>query len=108
MTGFTFTSMVVTDSVEQTLEAQMTGYFRVYDTVAADSGWYTTLSVSDLVGPSDSIDANNIFIKGTGIDLLTGTANPRIELDAGFASYQNFVTPITYIKRDTAANSDVR
>jgi hypothetical protein len=37
--------------------------------------------------------------------LLTGTTNANVVLPAGFTTYQPFATPITFIKRDSAANA---
>ena len=76
------------NSFEQSLEEQVSGYFRVYDTAGVDSGYYTTVSISDMTGINGTIGANNIFMKGSGVQLITGTANPRVVIATGFASYQ--------------------
>jgi hypothetical protein len=76
----------------------------------AFSGYYTTISTTQLTGPSNSvIPANNIRIRTDTLTavLITGTANPRVVLPAGFTSYQTFSSPITFIKRDPAANTGV-
>lgn len=100
-------------SNNQTTEKQFTGSdeaFFVEDLKGAYSGYYTTLSTTQLTGPNNAvIPANNIRIKTdtlTGI-LITGTANTKVVLPAGFLTYQTFSSPITFLKRDPAANSGV-
>lgn len=92
----------------QIVEQQFWDYFWVEDPIWANNGYYTTISISDLSGQYENISKNNISIKGTGINLLSGTANPRVQINSNLNNYQSIGEPITYIKRDTASNFSIK
>jgi hypothetical protein len=76
-----------------------------------DAGYYTTLQLSgDLVGPGGATIADsNVSVRtatvgSAGITTMAGTANTRVVVDAGMASYATLDAARTYIKRDTLAN----
>ncbi|NOZ43788.1 MAG: hypothetical protein GXP45_01215 [bacterium] len=73
----------------------------------SNSGYYTTLSVSDLTGQatSDVIPAGNVTIKtdSTGAVLITGDANTSVVVPDSLLSYSTF--PVTFIKRDIGLNN---
>lgn len=108
-TGFNMWTFTVS-SAAQNVERQFTGLaeaFFVEDLKWADAGYYTTVSVTALSGANGVIPATNISIRTPSLTtaLLTGTANTNVVLPAGFTTYQTFATPITFIKRDSAANA---
>ncbi|HMT01355.1 MAG TPA: hypothetical protein PKC14_03435, partial [Candidatus Absconditabacterales bacterium] len=72
-------------------------------------GYYTTLQSTNLTGPNGPIAASNVAVKvtSTGTVLLTGAANPRVVVADTLVAYQALNSPVTFIKRDTAANSGV-
>jgi len=97
---------IYTSWVQQAIESQVSDYFFVADWIWADSGYYTTISSSDLVG-LDIISSWNVYIKWTGLDLLSGSANSSVIIDNSFTNYQALSWVLTYIKRDSASNSNV-
>ena len=93
----------------QTIDKQFTGTeetFFVEDLAGVDSGYYTTLSVTALTGINGSIPAANVFARTDTLSttLITGTTNTGVVIASGFTTYQSLATPITFIKRDPAAN----
>ena len=96
-------------STESNVESQFTGddYFWVDDMKGANSGFYTTLSVSDLSGANGTIPAANISAKvdGTGTTLINGTANPNVVVADSLISYTPLDGTVTFIKRDSAENN---
>lgn len=64
----------------------------------------------DLVGPGGAtIASGNVSaqVATTGVDLITGQANPRVDVGAGLLSFSSLDAARTFIKRDTAANFGV-
>ncbi|EKD25486.1 MAG: hypothetical protein ACD_80C00046G0013 [uncultured bacterium (gcode 4)] len=83
-----------------------TDYFKVVDRQGIDTGYYTTISISDMNNPSGgSIPYTDIAVKAlTGIVTLSWTENPRV-YSAITDTYQYFTaSPLTFISRDIAAN----
>ena len=81
-------------------------YFQIIDRLWYDTGYYTTISISDMTnGNGDKIWSGFVAIKAlTGVVTLSGTYNPRVYSAITWA-YQYFTAaPLTFIKRDTAAN----
>ena len=84
-------------------------YFQVIDTLWQNTGYYTTISISDMNnGSGDIVPYTAVAIKAlTGIVTLSGTTNPRV-YSAITWTYQYFTaSPLTFIKRDTASNGGV-
>ena len=82
-------------------------YFQIIDTLGQNTGYYTTISISDMTnGSGDTLLSGLVAIKAlTGVVTLSGTYNPRV-YSAITWTYQYFTaSPLTFIKRDTAANS---
>lgn len=102
------TGAIEASSEYQIIEQEFSDYFWVNDPIGANSGYYTTISISDLSGQYQSISKSSIAMKGTGITLLSGTTNPRVEINSNLNNYQPIWDPITYIKRDTASNYSVK
>ncbi len=96
-------------STETTLQKQFTGasYFWVEDMKGADSGYYTTLQVTDLTGTNGTISAANVSTKvdSTSTELITGTANSNVVVSSTLLNYTPLNSAITFIKRDNAANA---
>jgi hypothetical protein len=104
---------MVTGSIEasseyQIVEQEFSDYFWINDPIWANSGYYTTIAISDLSGQYQSINKNTIAMKWTWITLLSWTTNPRVEINSNLNNYQSIWEPITYIKRDTASNYGVK
>ena len=111
--SFDFGNYTVSSS-NQTVTGAFTDEFWVEDLKGADAGYYTTLQLSaDLSGPGGAtIPRANVSVKtantgSAGVTTMAGTANTRVVVDAGMASYQTLDSARTYIKRDNAANSGV-
>ncbi|MDD3262834.1 MAG: Ig-like domain-containing protein [Candidatus Absconditabacteria bacterium] len=92
----------------QIVEQEFSDYFRIEDPIGANNGYYTTIAISDLSGQYQSISKNTIAMKSTDIIVLSGTTNPRVEINSNLSNYQSIGEPITYIKRDTASNFGVK
>ena len=88
----------------QIVEQEFSDYFRIEDPIWANNWYYTTIAISDLSGQYQSISKNTIAMKSTDIIVLSGTTNPRVEINSNLSNYQSIWEPITYIKRDTASN----
>lgn len=82
-------------------------YFWVQDLKGVDSGYVSTVQLSwNLVSSGNVISWSNVsFLALSWINLLSGTANPRVVLDAATTWYQALNTSRTFIKRNLAANS---
>lgn len=106
--SFDFGSFTVA-STETVTGKQFTGddYFRVDDMKGADSGYYTTLSVTDLSGANWIIPAANVSVKVDTVNttLVNGTANTNVVVSSTLLSYTPIDGAVTFIKRDTAANA---
>lgn len=95
----------------QSVTGAFTDEFWVEDLKGDDAGYYTTLQLSgDLQSGTNTIDASNVLAKtastGPGaIVLMNGTANSNVEVDAVMATFQSLDGAVTFIKRDTGANS---
>jgi hypothetical protein len=84
-------------------------YFKIIDNAGEDTGYYSTISISDMTNQSgDSLPYTSMAIKSlTGIVLLSWTNNPSVYSAITWV-YQYFTAaPLTFIKRDTAANAGV-
>ncbi len=113
-TGLSFTGTITASNAIQSLEQNFNTsgayYFTVQDLKGADAGYNTTLQVSGpLTAGSATIPTSAISFKASAgtPTLLSGTANPRVVMDAGTAAYQNFSSTRTFIVRNNAANSSV-
>lgn len=95
---------IITQGYAQTWFTSASGYFQVIDSNWADSGYYTTLQITDLSWTMTSISNTWIARQSTGIVLLSGTANTGVTLWSAFASYSPATWTVTFIKRDPAAN----
>ena len=107
LTGFTFSTTLDVVNYEQTLEEQISDYFRVDDPNGYNTGFYTTISISDLSGSSSFVSAGNVYLQATWVDLLSGTINPRVYVNTALSTYQQIDSPVTYIQRDDWENSFV-
>lgn len=105
-TGFTFTGVLVATFNTQTLEQSFTGtHFSVTDPNGINTGWYTTIQSSQLTGPINTISSSNVFLRGTGINLITGITNTGVTLAPGITIYQWLSSPLLYIRRQTWPNN---
>jgi len=110
--SFDFGSVGVSNVAVQ-MEQQFTweDYFRVNDLLWSDSGYYTTISVTNLSGQSTSayIPAANVAMKvdTTATTLITGTANANVVVDNTLLSYQSIDSVVTLINRTIGANNGV-
>jgi hypothetical protein len=93
-----------TEWYAQTWFTSSSGYFELIDSNGADSGYYTTLQVTDLSWTTTSLSNTWIARQSTGIILLSGTANTGVTLWSAFTSYSVASGTVTYIKRDSAPN----
>ena len=57
---------------------------------------------------NNTIAASNVQFKSSSgnVNLLSGTANPRVLIDTNTSNYQSLDTAKTFIYRDDATNSD--
>lgn len=111
--NFNFGNYVVSSAV-QTVNWAFTSPFYVDDLKGADSWYYTTVQINaPLAGPGwATIPAANVYMKtaatgNPGITTMAGTANTRVIIHAGMASYQSLNTARQLINRNTAANFGV-
>ncbi|AHB41479.1 TPA: hypothetical protein DIC40_05695 [Patescibacteria group bacterium] len=106
--AFDFGSFPVA-STDTNVEKQFTGadYFRVDDMKGADLGYYTTLQVTDLTGDNGTIPAANISTKVSSVTTtkINGTDNANVVVSNTLLNYTPLNSAITFIKRDTAANT---
>jgi hypothetical protein len=82
--------------------------FSIQDLKGADAWYSTTLQISGpLTAGTNTIPTSNISFKTVGATptLVSGTANPRVTLDAWATAYQNFSSTRTFMVRTNAANS---
>ena len=99
ITWFTFSSIPQVDSQIVTLAEQLTGAFSVTDTIG-QTGRYTTISITDLTGSTDTISNSSVFVRHTtAIELVTGDANPEITLNPSLSGYVSLSWTITYLQR---------
>jgi cysteine-rich repeat protein len=94
-----------TEWYAQTWYASSSWYFELIDSNGADNGYYTTLQVTNLSGTFTTITNSNLARQSSGITLLSWTANSNVVLGSAFSSYSASTWTVTFIKRDTAANS---
>ncbi|USN57412.1 MAG: hypothetical protein H6766_03050 [Candidatus Peribacteria bacterium] len=94
--------------VDQTVEGQYAAatneeYFWVKDLKGADTGWYTTVQVSDMIGANGTIPAANISLKvdPATVTKLSGKVNSLIEIASTWSTYQVASSPLTFIERST-------
>jgi hypothetical protein len=92
---------------EQILEEQLSDYFWLDDPNGYNSGYYTTIAITNLSGDSSYIDASNVYLQATTLDLLSGTANAGVYLNPGLSSYQQISSAITLIQRNSGENNYV-
>ncbi len=107
---FDFQERDVSDQM-QTREVVCTGlqdYFKVIDELGADSGYYTTLQISDMLNASgDTIPASQIAVKMVGdIQTLAWLPNPRV-MSAITGTYQYFSTPLIFKYRNPGINNGI-
>lgn len=84
-------------------EAQFSEYFSVQDDLGYNPGWYTTISISSLVWPQ-TISSNNISLKATTVNMISGTPNTNVTLPWTLSTYQNITNPITFLQRNNGDN----
>ena len=107
--SFDFGIRDVSDQV-YTLErtfSWVSDYFKLIDNVGDNTWYYTTLSMSNMTTVSwDILPYTSIAVKSlTGIVTLSWAVNSRV-YSSITGIYQYFTaSPLTFIKRDTAANS---
>ena len=97
---------IVVKNTSQVIDQQF-DFFQVDDQRWLNSGYYTTLQLSNLnqVGWSWVINNSNIQWRADPLVLLGWTANPLVQLWAARWSYTNANTTSTFIFRNTAPNS---
>jgi cysteine-rich repeat protein len=93
-----------TASSAQTWFTTSSWYFQLIDSSGVDSGYYTTLQITQLSWTSTSISNTWIARQSTGIVLLSWTANTGVVLWSAFTSYSVASGTVTFIKRDPAPN----
>ena len=93
---------------EQTLSGQFVDYFGVEDLKAHDSGYYTSVSVTNLSGSHawNFMPASRVYMKvdWNTIDLISWSTNALVVLWTDFSSYVSLDTVRTFLKRDEAPN----
>ncbi len=102
-----FAQEIIVDGQDQEVSQQLSGYLRVDDPVGADSGWYTTLSITDLTWTVANIPNDNIFLQASGVVLLSWTANTGVIIASWLTNYQVFSGVLTYIERPSWFNGGV-
>ncbi len=95
---------LTTEAYAQTWFTSASWYFQLIDSSGADSGYYTTLQITNLSGTTTILANTWINRQSTGIVLLSGTANTGVVLWSAFASWSVASGTVTYIKRDPAPN----
>lgn len=93
---------------DQTLEYTFSDYFKISDTKWANSGRYTTVSISNLIGihSNEIIPSNtNIQFKWWAIETLTGDNNTRVKIGNNIINYNFITTPETFILRESWENN---
>lgn len=93
-----------TESYAQTWFTSASWYFELIDSSGADSGYYTTLQITDLSWTTALLANTWIARQSTGIVLLSWTANTGVVLWSAFASWSVASGTVTYIKRDPWSN----
>jgi len=104
---------VSVSSTGQTLESQFTwtSFFWLDDLIGSNSGYYTTISLTNLSGQNTSafIPNTNVEIKvdSASAILETWSANSSVVVGSGaeFTSYRVFDTIFTFINRPVGANN---
>lgn len=112
-TSLSFSSTAAASDVTQSLEQAFNGagdYFYIQDLKGADNGYSTTLQASGpLTAGTNTIPLTNMSFKAVSgtPTLLSGTTNPRVTLNAGATSYQDFSSARTFMVRANTANNGV-
>lgn len=111
--SFTFSTTLTLSYDAQTLEQEFTGTlnnFIVTDMKGINTGYSTTLQLSGVMETvnGNTIAATNVYFKTSSgnVNVLSGTENPRVVIDANTANYQPLDSAKTFIYRNTAVNSD--
>lgn len=83
-----------------------TDYFWTDDMKGSNSGWYSTISVTDLTGTNGTIGSGNIAMKvtTTGTTLITGTANTNVVVANTLINYTALNSPVTFMQRTAGTN----
>ena len=93
-------NMIYTEPFIQNIELNW-WYFKVLDYIWSNTGWYTTISVSNLSWSKWwYIDKSNIYIKSHGVSLLTGEANDKVMVNDELLVYKNLSMPVQYFYRN--------
>ncbi len=83
------------------ISEHISNYFQVNDAKGAASWYYTTLGLTNMLGTWGAmITTGMIQRKGSGLVLLSWTANPQVQLSTGITAYQFATGIVTFIKRD--------
>lgn len=90
----------ITGSNTWQIITQKSDYFTVDDKKGSLSGYYTTLSISDLTSTWSLISKSNIQVKADPITTLSWSANPAVILDSTIVSFTSLSSPVTFIKRN--------
>ncbi|AKH33147.1 hypothetical protein XF24_00824 [candidate division SR1 bacterium Aalborg_AAW-1] len=83
-------------------------YFTLDDSKGSLSGYYTTLSISDLTSTGSTISKSNIQIKADPITTLSGSTNPAVILDSSILSFTSLSSPVTFIKRNSGTGGGIK
>jgi uncharacterized delta-60 repeat protein len=87
-------------STSQLVELQ-TDYFRVQDELGDFTGYYTTVSLSNLSGSAwSSIPTSQIEWKADPVQLISWSANTFVVLWTGISTYSYATSSIVFMKRD--------
>ncbi len=74
-------------------------YFKVYDYNGSASGYYTTLSMTDLDSLNgDSISSRDIDWKADPLELLTWVSNPLVSVRSGLNTYTGANVTVLFIQ----------
>jgi len=96
-------------SSEQVIEINLdeSDYFMVEDLKALENGYYTTLSISDLVSGKKSISAENVELKTFNVSNLAGSVN--LNVITSLFNYSKFTSerPVILIERKLDSNGIV-
>ena len=86
-----------------TVSQQFTGYFYVDDNLGSNSGYYTTLQLSNFSGQSLSGTINNTDVqwRASSLAVISGVVNPNVELLSGWTAYSIASGTTTFIQRNS-------
>lgn len=93
-------------NIIQTITGSFTDLIGVTDTIGRDSGYYTTLQITNLSGTFQSLSSSLVSIRSTsGVILISGDANSAVQILPALSWWTSLSWAITWIYRNTAPNA---